>query len=321
VYRMKLYMKHARVYIQILLIVSGISVAACAQQVELIDPPLLYEITGHPRSGLFGRIVSMAIDKANQSLYVLHDEPPLVSSFFLNDGHPLEQVEIKDKVDDARGAVSCGGRLWLLHAGGLSEITAGGRLAEPGFKVGKDGQLSGDILECYGGDMLVVADRTRLEISLVPLKEGKASVISGVEIVGPGRPAKRIFSSIDDIAFDARGTIYVLDSKRGVVVRIDTAGKVLETIYCASPMDTILPPKPVSIAVDTELNLWTINDTENTLDVFTTFGNMAYRMESMGDSGFNFIDPGMIVCDDRDKLFLADGGVEVIKVYEAGGLW
>lgn len=98
--------------------------------------------------------------------------------------------------------------------------------------------------------MVTTFDRDRKVGVLYRVLDGRAELFAGGT---PPRGTPPLFRQPEGVAIDAAGNIYVADRDRGVVVKLDSAGHVLDPRY-------VSVSRPRVLAVDARDNLWVGSD-------------------------------------------------------------
>lgn len=290
------------------------------QSVELVDIPLLYETDGHPDHGFFSEIHSISMDEKKRVLYVLHDTPAILSSFNGEDGLPLDKRDFAARVEPPARAEACAGKIWIIVNRRLMLLGDDNSLVPPA--PGGAELPAADFAECSPTGELLAVDAKKKELFTIP-KDGAPRQIDASALDPKKHPSpKKLFASITGVAFGPLNRLYVLDRDGGVIRSIDYAGRLLSSILLASPSGAHVPWKVSSIAADSADRIWAVNTTENSLDVYDSFGALIYRVRDMpaDGGGFRFTRPAEILIDNDGRLFLSDTGSAKIAVFDISRL-
>jgi DNA-binding beta-propeller fold protein YncE len=103
----------------------------------------------------------------------------------------------------------------------------------------------------HGRDVLVSTFEHDRKIGVVyRVRDGRAELLAGGT---PERGAPPLLTQPEGAAVDAAGNVYVADRGRGVVVKLDPSGRVLDGSYASVR-------RPRALAVDGENTLWIASD-------------------------------------------------------------
>jgi hypothetical protein len=288
-----------------------------AEEPVMLAPKLLYEISDSPASGFFQNVVSMAVDEQKGALYVLTGAPDYLAVYHNDDGLPWNQFQLDVKIASRDGVAACGGKVLILNAGGLFEMSAKGALAAPKIT---PSPLPKNIDEafCDRAGRLVLVDKENLEIRRYDAKGKLDMTAANPADAGDGEKIKPPFLSIGDVATDVFGGLYAIDPKARSVVFLNDKGIPVKTVSGGGFSDVWFPFDSPSIAVDKDRNVWLINSADNTLDEYDSFGELMARIGNESDTGFRFTRPQKIFFDSFNRLYVLDSTSVSIKVFDLG---
>lgn len=297
-------------------VISLLSSCVFAESVEIIDVSLAYEVTARADNSFFSAIYSIAIDEEAQQLYVLHDYPLTLSTYYLRDGNPFGVHTFGKEIVAPASIIGCSSRVFVLSRRLLWELGNKGDLI-PVNTAPDAAQARADIVTCYAPNGLLLIDQEQKKVGALawngtmlpiaaPVKDAK-----GVKTLNP-------FTKAVDVALTISGSIYILDSAESAV-RVITPGGKSRGGFVLSNFDGMSSrANVVSIDTDSFGNTWAANGDLKTLDVYNSFGDIRYRVLQTNNEGFRFIDPTSIVIDSGDRIYILDNGTNTVKVFEHG---
>ena len=104
-----------------------------------------------------------------------------------------------------------------------------------------------------GGLFVTTYDRDRKIGALYRMVDGRAELFAG----GTPEHGAPLLRQPEGVAFDAAGNLYVADREQGVVIKLDSAGRVLDPRFLALT-------RPRALVMDDRARLWIGGDEENT---------------------------------------------------------
>ncbi len=280
------------------------------------DPPettlsTQFEISGYPSSGRFITIRSLAVDDRNDTLYVLHDTPPVISAFSTFNGSSLKQHRLLDDISATATITVHDGELIIFTAGTAHTIGADGKLKSPAAAMPSAPVTIAtsylDILWAYDGTSQ----------SLTRFRKGAPECSVNFARAKPSsRKIISLASSFPDkvYAFDSdRRSIHIFDNRCSYE-------KTVTTLETAPAPPAGQPPLPL-IAIDGRFNIWTINNILASLDSYDTMMGATHRLQRDA-SGFQIIQsPAAIIsAPGRNMLFVLDSQWMSIKAISIAGL-
>lgn len=292
---------------------------AAAVEPELIDIPLKYEIKSRGDGGFFSEIHSIAVDNKSQTLYALHDDPVSISSFYLRDGNRLGIKQLDDKTIFSDATVAaCEGRVFILSQRRLWEFDSKEKL-QP-VKIMPDAFLAkADMIACYPQTGILLLEDAPKTIDALAWNGNSIRMAAPTKSTLSNKTVFP-FSSAKAFLADSDGSILLLDPDAGGIRRL-TTGKIEQSgISLAGPAGSSQPWKVSSFAVDTAGNIWAVNSSLRSLDVYNPFGDLRRRVEQTTPDGFRFISPQTIAIDRENTLYVLDSGDGRIKAYDISGL-
>lgn len=299
-------------------VVAFASVIVCSaafSETEEIEPRLLYEIRDYPDTGFFQWISSISTDETGDTLAVLGGDPVGVSLYRRGSGSPLKQILFKAGPEggDWGRAAACGGKILAARAGKVFEAAENGELTESAVTA-SEGAFKADILLCDRRGRLIMADRKTARIARFD-----AAGAPEMRIVKPedAKLAARFpLKSLADVATDYFGRVYALDPKSRAAIPFDESGRPMTPISGSMFSDAPFPWDSPCVAADSRGRVWLVNEYEDSLDAYDSFGTPVARVARHSSVGPRFISPVQLIVDSEDRLYVLDAASVSVKVFD-----
>lgn len=299
------------IFVLILLLPAGPALAE-----NDFQPPLLFTIEGFEGTGPFQKIHSMSIDEGRDRILVLSGEPLKISVFSLMDGSPLQEISIFGELDPPYTVFASGKHIYFTSASGSQRFTEDGlkdtKYSAAALPSGVDKSVCGRMGEVF----LLLREANTVEKLA---KDGKP-----VFTFNPGDEERLLdgepkIKSINDMAADAGGGLYVAAKGHNSIYKYDEKGEYVSAIGGGDKPGVKRIESPGLVAVDFRRNVWVHDETDRAIKVFDSFG--FFLGEWLPGVEHDFIAPAALAVDRFDRLYLFDSGRERIDVYNIRNLF
>lgn len=156
---------------------------------------------------------------------------------------------------------------------------------------------------------LIVADAKRHTVTVWTL-DGKFLFGIGKKGVAPGE-----FNIPYDVAVDAQGHIYVLDSGNFRVQVFDDKGRAI-LIFGGLGMSPGLFARPKGIALDSDGNIYVVDAAFGNFQIFDPRGHFLLSVGTNGTEPGKFVLPSDIFIDKNDKIYVVDQMNRRVQIFQ-----
>ena len=273
----------------------------------------LYVVNG-PRTGTrFRSPSSLAVDQANNLVYVCDSEDRVVYAFSLQ-GALRFTIGQKAELDDPVAvAVDRTGNLYVSE-----------RKTRKVKVFDTQNKLS-DVIDLEGVEPSVKAQPGRLTVT----RDGEILVVDQanqqVLVFGKdkrlslkfGKVGDRLgeFRTIEDVAADRQGRIYVVDSSGTPIQVFDRKGGYITRVGTRTDLDTGLV-QPVALVADRFEQLWLVDSAEHNVKIFDRIGLLLRVFGEYGMVEKSLFYPIDIDLDGFGRLYVLERGSRRLQVFE-----
>lgn len=128
------------------------------------------------------------------------------------------------------------------------------------------------------------------------------------------------FSAMRDIAVDAGGNIYVVDSGNSRVQILNSSG-VYQWQFGSAGSSTGKFSNPIGIAVDTTGNIYVVDMSNYRVQKFNSSGTYLNSFGSYGSSTGQFITPNRVAVDSSGNVYVTDANLNRVEKFNASGVY
>ena len=133
-----------------------------------------------------------------------------------------------------------------------------------------------------------------------------------------GGPASELFDQPSGIAIDNDNNIYIVDSGRIKMKKINPEGKV-QTAWGDSGKQFKIIKNPASVAVDNQGNVYVTDEKTHSFVKFDRAGIYKRKWGEEGSGNLQFKTPSGVAVDDKNDIYVVDSGNHRVKKYNSQG--
>ena len=273
---------------------------------------LQYVVNGFKPDVKFRTPTSLAVDQANNLVYVCDSEDKKISAFSLQ-GVGKFRIGEKGELDDPLGvAVDRRGKLYVSERR-LRKI----RVFDTGNRLEAEIDLSGiaespkvqpgKIVVSRSGNLYVV-DQANQQILVfdkdrnLKLKFGKIGDRQGE------------FRTIEDVTVDRQDRIYVADSSGFPVEVFDKSGGYISRIGLRGEANGLVDP--VAVTVDRFDQLWVVDSSEHNIRIYDRIGLQLKMFGEYGMGETMLFYPVDMDIDEMGRVYILERGSNRMQVFE-----
>ncbi|NIM58676.1 MAG: PEGA domain-containing protein [Candidatus Aminicenantes bacterium] len=134
-----------------------------------------------------------------------------------------------------------------------------------------------------------------------------------------GGPASELFVQPAGIAIDKANNIYIVDSGRIKMKKINPEGRV-QTAWGASGKQFKILKNPTSVAVDSQGNVYVTDAKTHSFMKFDRAGTYKRKWGTEGTENLQFKTPSGIAVDSKNDIYVVDSGNHRVKKYTSQGV-
>lgn len=204
--------------------------------------------------------------------------------------------------------------------------------APQGAKVYLDGEDTEQVTNCvlpivpFGSHKIKVIKENYAEWEDEIKVEGEESLVVEMALTPNkyayllkwGGPASELFVQPSGIAVDKDNNIYIVDSGRIKMKKINPAGKV-QTAWGASGKQFKIIKNPTSVAVDNQGNVYVTDAKTNSFVKFDRAGIYKRKWGKEGSENLQFKTPSGVAVDSKNDIYVVDSGNHRVKKYNSQG--
>ena len=201
-----------------------------------------------------------------------------------------------------------------------------------GAKVYLDGQDTAKATNCvlpivpFGSHKIKVVKENYAEWEDDIKVEGEESVVVKMALTPNkyayllkwGGPASELFDQPSGIAIDNDNNIYIVDSGRIKMKKINPEGKV-QTAWGDSGKQFKIIKNPASVAVDNQGNVYVTDEKTHSFVKFDRAGIYKRKWGEEGSGNLQFKTPSGVAVDDKNDIYVVDSGNHRVKKYNSQG--
>jgi DNA-binding beta-propeller fold protein YncE len=150
-----------------------------------------------------------------------------------------------------------------------------------------------------------------VELALTPAKYAYILKWGGV--------ASGLFDQPSGIAIDRENNIYIVDSGRIKMKKINPEGRV-QTDWGNSGKQFRIIKNPTSVAVDNQGNVYVTDEKTNSYLKFDRTGMYRGKWGTEGSAGLQFRTPSGVAVDSKNDIYIVDSGNHRVKKYNSQGV-
>jgi DNA-binding beta-propeller fold protein YncE len=201
-----------------------------------------------------------------------------------------------------------------------------------GAKVYLDGEDTAKVTNCvlpivpFGSHKIKVVKENYAEWEDEIKVEGEESLVVEVALTPNkydyllkwGGPASELFVRPSGIAIDKDNNIYVVDSGRIKMKKINPEGRV-QTAWGASGKQFKILKNPTGIAVDNQGNVYVTDAKNHCFVKFDKAGTYKRKWGKGGSENLQFRNPSGVAVDSENDIYVVDSGNHRVKKYNSQG--
>jgi DNA-binding beta-propeller fold protein YncE len=204
--------------------------------------------------------------------------------------------------------------------------------APQGAKVFLDGEDTEQVTNCvlpivpFGPHKIKVAKENYAEWEDEIKIEGEESLVVEMALTPNkyayllkwGGPASELFVQPSGIAIDKDNNIYIVDSGRIKIKKINPEGKV-QTAWGNSGKQFKIIKNPTSVAVDNQGNVYVTDAKTHSFLKFDRAGIYKRKWGTEGSKNLQFKTPSGVAVDSKNDIYVVDSGNHRVKKYNSQG--
>ena len=201
-----------------------------------------------------------------------------------------------------------------------------------GAKVYLDGEDTAKVTNCvlpivpFGSHKIKVVKENYAEWEDEIKVEGEKSVVVQMALTPNkyayllkwGGPASELFAEPSGIAIDKDNNIYIVDSGRIKMKKINQEGRV-QTAWGESGKQFKILKNPKSVAVDNQGNVYVTDAKTHSFVKFDRAGTYKRKCGTEGTENLQFKTPSGIAVDSKNDIYVVDSGNHRVKKYSSQG--
>jgi DNA-binding beta-propeller fold protein YncE len=133
-----------------------------------------------------------------------------------------------------------------------------------------------------------------------------------------GGPESKLFTQPSGIAIDKDNNIYIVDSGRIKMKKINPEGKV-QTAWGAAGKEFKIIKNPTSVAVDNQGNVYVTDAKTHSFVKFDKAGINKRKRGTEGTKNLQFKTPSGVAVDSKNDIYIVDSGNHRVKKYNSQG--
>jgi DNA-binding beta-propeller fold protein YncE len=134
-----------------------------------------------------------------------------------------------------------------------------------------------------------------------------------------GGTASGLFDQPSGIAIDRENNIYIVDSGRTKMKKINPEGRV-QTSWGDTGKQFRIIKNPTSVAVDNQGNVYVTDEKTNSFLKFDRTGTYKGKWGTEGSGGLQFNTPSGVAVDSKNNIYIVDSGNHRVKKYSNQGV-